>query len=73
MQKRKMRETDNRLYIDAEGLAAMLSCGKSTAIRVGEASGGKVKLGRSARYNVEKVRQYLAAKEASTYEHIEGK
>ena len=64
MRKRMFRESEDRLYTDAEGLAAMLSCGKSMAIKIGEASGGKVKLGRSARYNVEKVRQYLEAMEA---------
>ena len=59
MRKRTERKQDNAVYVDAEGLAAIISCGRSTAIKLGKEAGARVQIGKSVRYSVEKVKAYL--------------
>ena len=59
MRKRTERKQDSAVYVDAEGLAAIISCGRSTAIKIGKAAGARVQIGKSVRYSVEKVKAYL--------------
>ena len=50
-----------KLYVDANELKDMLSVGRNTAQKIGILSGAKVKVGRRALYNVEKVKEYMAS------------
>ena len=59
MRKRKMTTRENAMYVDALKLAEILSCGRNTADKIGKAAGARVKIGKSVRYSVSKVQQYL--------------
>lgn len=41
MRQTKERESNLRLAVDIDGLAALLSCGQMTARKIGEDAGGK--------------------------------
>lgn len=45
--------------VDSKGLQAMLSCGMSTAVRIGTEAKAKVKIGRRVLWNVDKVQEYI--------------
>lgn len=53
------RETDIKITVDIDGLAAMLSCGHATARKIGEQAGARVEIGRRVLYMVSKVQKYL--------------
>ena len=55
----KQRETNRKLAVDIEGLAAMLSCGQATARKIGEDAGARILIGRRVLYSVNKVERYL--------------
>lgn len=55
------RETDIKITVDINGLAAMLSCGHATARKIGEQAGARVEIGRRVLYMVDKVYKYLDA------------
>ena len=55
----KQRETNRKLAVDIEGLAAMLSCGQATARKIGEDARARILIGRRVLYSVNKVEQYL--------------
>ena len=55
------RETDIKITVDINGLAAMLSCGHATARKIGEQAGARVEIGRRMLYMVDKVYKYLDA------------
>lgn len=59
MRKRKPTITENVLYVDAPGLAELLSCGRNTADKIGKEAGARVQFGKSVRYSVAKVQAYL--------------
>lgn len=61
MQQTKERECQNRLAVDIEGLAAMLSCGYMTARKIAEDAGARLTIGRRVLYSVQKVEKYLDA------------
>ena len=47
------------LYISITDLRPLLSVGKVTAEKVGEAANAKVKVGKRTLYNVEKIKKYM--------------
>lgn len=53
------RESEKILTVDAEKLAAMLNCGKATAIKIGTEAGAKIRIGRRVLYKVSIVEKYL--------------
>ena len=53
------RETDVKITLDIDGLAAMLSCGHATARKIGEQAGARIVIGRRVLYLVAKVEKYL--------------
>lgn len=55
MRQTKERESNCRLAVDIEGLAAMLSCGQMTARKIAEDAGARITIGRRALYSVQKV------------------
>ena len=40
-------------------LAEYMGCGRYTAVKIGEAAGAKIRLGKRVLWNVRKVQQYL--------------
>lgn len=59
MRQTKERESNCRLAVDIEGLAAMLSCGQMTARKIAEDAGARITIGRRVLYSVQKVEKYL--------------
>ena len=59
MKRKLKRETAHPLFVGLEGLAAALDCGRNMADRIGREAGAKVKLGGCARYDLQKVRDYV--------------
>lgn len=48
-----------KLAVTTEELQAMLSCGRSTAVQVGESAEARMQIGRRVLWNVSKVQLYL--------------
>lgn len=48
-----------RLAVTTEELQALLSCGRKSAVDIGELAEAKIQLGRRVLWNVEKVKTYL--------------
>ena len=48
MYKTKIRATEQPITVNIERLAAMLSCGRATARKIGEQAGAKIVIGRRA-------------------------
>lgn len=48
-----------RLTVTTEELQALLSCGRKSAVDIGELAEAKIQLGRRVLWNVEKVKTYL--------------
>lgn len=61
MQKTKERITNQKLAVTLDGLAAMLSCGLSTAKKIGEDAEARVIVGKRVLYCVKTVEKYLEA------------
>ena len=61
MRKRKHRELapTSALAVDIDGLAALLSCGRDTARKIGIEAEARVMMGSRTLYTVDKVRRYL--------------
>lgn len=59
MNKTKIRQTEHLLTVDLENLTAMLSCGQSTARKIGEQAGARIVIGRRVLYSVDKIKKYL--------------
>ena len=47
------------MYVTVDEIMGMFSVGRSTALKIGKESGGTVKIGRSTRYNYEKVKSFV--------------
>lgn len=60
MNKTAERNIDEPLAVDIEKLAAMLSCGHSTARRIGEQAQARIQIGRRVLYSVDKIRSYIS-------------
>lgn len=61
MNKTSKTDTDIKITVDIDGLAAMLSCGHATARKIGEQAGARIVIGRRVLYMVDKVYKYLDA------------
>ena len=59
MNKTLFRESKEQITVDIEKLAAMLSCGRATARKIGEQAGARICIGRRVLYSVDKIKQYL--------------
>lgn len=59
MNRTKDREANKLIAVDIDKLAAMLSCGHTTARKIGEMSGAKIVIGRRVLYSVDKVSEYV--------------
>lgn len=54
-----VREAKQKLTVDIEGLAAMLSCGTATAKKIAEMAEARIIIGRRVLYSVDKVKAYI--------------
>ena len=52
-------QLSDRLTANTETLAEYLDCGRSTAVKIGEAAGAKIQMGKRILWNVRKVQRYL--------------
>ena len=59
MRRTKERKTENPIPVDIDTLAAMLSCGESTARKIGEDAAARINIGRRVLYSVNKVQHYV--------------
>ena len=59
MRKTALRDCDYLITVDVRTLAAMLSCGVTTARKVGEQAGARIQIGRRVLYSVDAVKKYL--------------
>lgn len=63
-----MNKTQNReiqtdkILVDTEGLKTLLSCGRMSAMKLGNMAGARVDVGRRVLWNTDKIRKYLAGK-----------
>lgn len=51
----------NRLAVDTKGLQNLLSCGRVTAVQIGEDAEARIEIGRRVFWNVNKIKDYLDA------------
>ena len=55
-------ENRDRLTVNTDTLAALLDCGRATALRIGTESGAKIKIGNRTLFRVPVVERYLDEK-----------
>lgn len=49
----------NRIAVNADTLAKMLDCGRTTAVQIGTDAGARIQLGRRILFNVKAVESYI--------------
>lgn len=59
MRKATFESIENPLLVNTSGLQALTQSGRPLAVKIGELAGAKVQIGKSVRWNVEKVKKYL--------------
>lgn len=50
---------NQHLTVNAETLAALLDCGRATAVKIGTDAGAKIQIGRRTLYKVSIIEKYL--------------
>lgn len=55
--------TINKILVDTDELKLMLSCGRITALKIGEEARARMDIGRRVLWNVQKIRNYLEENE----------
>ena len=51
--------TDKKIDVTTEELQAMLSCGRSSAVQIGQMAEARIQVGKRVFWNVEKVKTYI--------------
>ena len=59
MNKTKFETVEKPILVDTTGLKAITQTGYKNAVRIGTEANARVQLGRSVRWNVEKVKKYI--------------
>lgn len=59
MNKTKKLDVENKITVDAETLAIMLGCGRSTADKIGREAGARIQIGKRVLYKVSLIDKYL--------------
>lgn len=59
MRRTNCTKNDKLVAVNIDTLASMLNCGKTTAIRIGNGSGARIKIGRRVLYKLDKIDAYL--------------
>jgi hypothetical protein len=52
-------DTQSKITINTDELQAMLSCGRYSAIQIGEAAKARIQIGKRIFWNVEKIKSYI--------------
>lgn len=52
-------DTQSKITINTDELQAMLSCGRYSAIQIGEAVEARIQIGKRIFWNVEKIKSYI--------------
>ena len=52
-------DTQSKITINTDELQAMLSCGRDSAIQIGEAAEARIQIGKRIFWNVEKIKSYI--------------
>lgn len=52
-------DTQNKIAITTDELQAMLSCGRYSAVQIGDAAEARIQIGKRIFWNVEKVKTYI--------------
>ena len=52
-------DTQSKITINTDELQAMLSCGRYSAIQIGEAAEARIQIGKRIFWNVEKIKSYF--------------
>lgn len=52
-------DTQSKITINTDELQAMLSCGRYSAIQIGEAAAARIQIGKRIFWNVEKIKSYI--------------
>ena len=52
-------DTPGKITINTNELQAMLSCGRYSAIQIGEAAEARIQIGKRIFWNVEKIKSYI--------------
>lgn len=53
------QDSSTKLAVTTEDLQNLLSCGRKSAVDIGEMAEAKIQLGRRVLWNVEKIKTYL--------------
>ncbi len=61
MRKTEFSAIDNPILTNTNGLKALTQSGRENAVKIGIAAGARVQIGKSVRWNVEKVKRYIDA------------
>lgn len=59
MRIRERKEHSARMAVDLPELQAMLSCGRTTAVKIAKESGAGFKIGARRLYSVDRIRAYM--------------
>lgn len=59
MRKTLAKSDSKNITVDTLGLADLLTCGRSTAVKIGTEAGARIQIGRRVFWSVDKVRAYL--------------
>lgn len=59
MRKAQYSEIDNPILVNTSTLQALTQSGRPLAVKIGELAGARVQIGKSVRWNREKVEAYL--------------
>lgn len=59
MRKATFEVIENPILVNTNGLQALTQSGRPLAIKIGELAGAKVQIGKSVRWNRQKVEKYL--------------
>lgn len=52
-------DTNDKIAITTEELQSMLSCGRSSAVQIGQMAEARIQIGKRVFWNVKKVREYI--------------
>lgn len=58
-QKSNMISISEKITVTTDELQELLSCGRDSAVQIGQTAGAKVQIGRRVLWNVEKIRRYV--------------
>mgnify|MGYP007016413597 CR=1 FL=1 len=59
MRKAQYEIIDNPILVNTSALQALTQSGRPLAVKIGELAGAKVQIGKSVRWNREKIENYL--------------